>query len=243
MDKWLTLDQVAKRLNIHEHDLLDLGMDGKITFHWLPNGFDQMGIDIAQIELTTITGLDGEKYEGWKRVKDSKVIQHEFGPFLIDTTIDDRWSLILDAIKNKFNVRDDCVFGFDDNFRFKYLDHIYKAYFDDPLIVYLPRASELNIRSSELDRYKKQLKRIKSLPKPDGINKQRKAAYKKYLDETNQWHRLNEDNTGNDGLKDEIFNVLKNQKANDGSDLISHKPIMKKSWEGFKNENKNIQIK
>lgn len=221
MDKWLTLDQAAKRLNLHEHDLLDLAIDGKIIFHWLPDGFDQMGIDIIQVELTAITVLDDEKYEGWKPVKDSKLIKHNFGPFLIDITIDDRWSLILDAIKNKYNVRYDCFFGDDDNLRFKHADHVYKAYFDDPLTIYLPKPSELNVRSSELEFYRNLIasEEIKSNGKNSKMEKQCRAILEKL-------HELNI--TPKKVPKSQKDNI---EKAFENNSLFNAETAFKNAWQ------------
>lgn len=232
MDKWLTLDKVALELKETEREILNLASSGAIKLSWQPCDF---------IELYYIDYSDWDDSYGPK-----SVIRAGF--FEIDLALCPDWKSPLNDIKLGgkgyglvFNPIAPLVVmevGPD--------GYIWSVTpppeLDTGKDLDLPTRQTLGVFQKELERYKNKLKRVESLPKV-GINAQRKAAYKKYLDGTNQWYRLDEDNTGNDGLKDEVFEALKNQKANDGDDLIPRKSVMKKSWEGFKRENKDRQIK
>lgn len=201
MDKWLTISKSAFELGIHEDDLFDAAKDGKINFHWLP-GDD--GIDIVKVELIKSLDFDDEKYEVWRRIKGSPVAEHEYGPFLIDVSLNEIWPLLLNDLKDsgRPSAPVDC---YSDPLNFKDIEgNVYATYFDDPLDFILPRLSELKISSSDLDRYKNQLKRSNSLPKITDTKKRKDVINGCLKDNKEELDKINYVSGGN-GLRDAVW--------------------------------------
>lgn len=192
MDKFITLDEAeAKLQSFTKFDIFYAAIDSRINIYWSPN--NTFGIEIVKVELFKTIDLNDVECERWRPVKGSPVVEHQFGPFLIDAVIDDRWPMILGQIKDKHCVSA-IILLYDDPLRFKDLDgRVYAAYFYDPHDYVLPKPNELSIRTSELKDIKKTLTAIR-----DGSTTRGKITYarqdfiKEYLDKHNLWHRLNE---------------------------------------------------
>lgn len=195
MDRFISIDEALTKLQAFtRYDLFYAAIDGRINMYWCPTG-SGYGIDVVKVELVKTTGLDDVECERWRSVKGSKVSEHEFGPYLIDISIDELWPIMLSTIKDGDSILGsapiDC---FSEPIKFKDLNGcVYATHFYDPFAPVLPRTNELCIRTSELKDIKKILKGIRDGSTTVGkITYIRQKFIKEYLDKNNLWHRINE---------------------------------------------------
>lgn len=218
MDEFVSIDEALTKLQgFTRYDLFYAVIDGRISMYWCPTD----GIDVVKVELVKTTDLDGMECDRWRRVKSSVVSEHEFGPFLIDTSIDELWPNMLSTIKDRDSILDSApIDSFSDPIKFKDLKGcVYATHFDDPFAPVLPKSNELRVMSSDLINIKKILKAIREGSASGGnfVTASRLSAIRNYLNNSNGWGRLKEKiSPGNLGFRDEVWKAVENTKDKNG---------------------------
>lgn len=219
MDKWLTLIQAANRLNIHEHDLFDATLKGKINLTWKPN----FPIRLYEVDASASEPqwIDYSNWDG------SPIDSLRAGFFKLDLTLCPDWREPL------FNIKTGGLgYGFD------YFDSI------DPLVVMevgpdgyiwsvtpppeldtgkelnFPTIQTLGVFEKELDRYINQLKQVESRPK-NFKYKQANTSIQRAIAAIDLTTITSE--KGKSGLKDSVWVAVKDTKDVNGCYLFSTK--------------------
>lgn len=162
MDEWLTLGQVASKLNIHEHDLFDAALKSEIKLIWKPN------FPICLYDVDVKEGIP--QWVDYDNSEDGPIENVRVGFFEIDLKLCPGWREPLLNIKTG-----GLGYGFDffdslDPLAVKQVNHDDGVFsvtsspdFNVVKVLDFPTIQTLGIFKKELDKYQKELDSLISL--------------------------------------------------------------------------------